>query len=104
MAKKIFKKNKKPEAVFTPDGFFVSVTAVRRMIKEAGEKFLKYRAEDFEEYMQEMLNNGADINIRRSKKAFKASEDEYRHLLKIIDALLESSEEATVTENNRMKD
>ena len=31
----MIKKNKKPEAVFTPDGFFVSVTAVRRMIKEA---------------------------------------------------------------------
>lgn len=97
-------KNKKPEAVFTPDGFFVSVTAVRRMIKEAGKKFLKMRAEDFDEYMREMINNGADINVRRSRKAFKASEDEYKHLLKIIDALLESSEKATVTEKNRVKD
>lgn len=99
----MFKKNKKPEAVVTKEGFYVSLDAVRRMIKEAGEKFLKMRAEDFEEYMQEMLDNGADINVRRSRKAFKASEKEYRHLLKIIDALLESSEEATVTENNRMK-
>ena len=99
----MFKKNKKPEAIVTPEGFFVSITAVRKMIKEAGEKFLKMRAEDFGEFMQEMLDNGADINIRRSKKAFKASEDEYRHLLKIIDALLESSEEATVTDDNRMK-
>ena len=100
----MIKKNKKPEAVSTPDGFFVSITAVRRRIKETGEKFLKMRAEDFEEYMQEMINNGADINVRRSRKAFKASEEEYRHLLKIIDALLESSEKATVTESNRVKD
>ena len=100
----MIKKNKKPEAVSTPDGFFVSITAVRRRIKETGEKFLKYRAEDFEEYMREMINNGADIDVRRSRKAFKASEEEYRHLLKIIDTLLESSEKATVTERNRVKD
>ena len=100
----MFKKNKKPEAVFTPDGFFVSVTAVRGMIKEAGKKFLKMRAEDFEEYMREMINNGADIDIRRYRKVFKASEDEYKYLLKIIDALLKSSEKATVTEKNRVKD
>lgn len=90
--------------MFTPDGFFVSVTAVRRMIKEAGKKFLKMRAEDSEEYMRETINNGADINVRRSRKAFKASEEEYKHLLKIIDNLLKSSEAATVTESNRVKD
>lgn len=100
----MIKKSKKPEAVLTSDGFFVSVTAVRRMIKKAGKKFLKMRAEDFEEYMGEMINNGADINVRRSRKAFKASEDEYKHLLKIIDTLLKSSEAATVTESNEVKD
>lgn len=100
----MFKKNKRPEAVMTQDGFYVSLDAVRRVVADAGETFLKRRAEDFKECMQEMLDNGADVNVRRSKKAFKASEDEFRHLLKIIDAILKSSEEATVTENNRMKD
>lgn len=99
----MFKKNKKPEAVFTPDGFFVSVTAVRRMIKEAGEKFLKLRAEDFEEYMQEMLDNGYDINVRNSRKAFKATEKEFERLLHIIDDILKDSEEETITEDNRVK-
>ena len=80
------------------------IKVVRRMIKEAGKKFLKMRSEDFEEYMREMINNGADINVRRSRKAFKASEDEYKHLLKIIDTLLKSSEAATVTESNKVKD
>lgn len=100
----MFKKNKRPEAVMTQDGFYVSLDAVRRVVADAGETFLKRRAEDFKECMQEMLDNGADVNVRRSKKAFKASEDEYRNLLKIIDAILKSSEEATVSEKNRMKD
>lgn len=102
MAKRIFKK-KIPEAVVTPDGFYVQLTAVRRMINEVGDKFLDHLAKDFEVYMQEMLDNGADINVRRSRKAFKAEEKEFKRLLHIIDEMLKSSEEATVNDENKVK-
>lgn len=96
-------KKKVPEAVVTENGFYVKLDAVRKLIGDIGKKFLKHRAEDFEEYMQEMLDNGEDINVRRSRKAFKATEKEFERLLDIIDEILESSEQATVSEDNKVK-
>lgn len=96
-------KKKVPEAVVTKDGFYVRLDAVRKLIGDIGKKFLKHRAEDFEDYMQEMLDNGEDINVRRSRKAFKATEKEFERLLDIIDEILESSEQATVNEDNKVK-
>ena len=96
-------KKKVPEAVVTKDGFYVKLDAVRKLIGDIGKKFLKHRAEDFEDYMQEMLDNGEDINVRRSRKAFKATEKEFERLLGIIDEILESSEQATVSEDNKVK-
>lgn len=96
-------KKKIPEAVVTKDGFYVKLDAVRKMIGDIGKKFLKHRAEDFEDYMQEMLDDGADINVRRSRKAFKATEREFERLLDIIDEVLKSSEQATIDEDNRVK-
>lgn len=97
------KKNRKPEAVLTPDGFYVQLDAVRRLIKEAGKKFMDNRESDFNEYLQEMLDNGADINVRRAKKLFKAQGREFEILLDLIDSMLKSSEEATVKDENRVK-
>lgn len=96
-------KKKAPEAVVTEDGFYVRLDAVRRLIGDISKKFLKHRAEDFKKYMQEMLDNGADIDVRRSRKAFKAEEREFKRLLDIIDETLESSEQATVREDNKIK-
>ena len=96
-------KKKVPEAVVTKDGFYVRLDAVRKLIGDIGKKFLKHRAEDFEEYMQEMLDNGAEINVRRSRKAYKTAEKEFERLLDIIDEILESSEQATVNEDNKVK-
>ena len=96
-------KKKAPEAVVTENGFYVKLDAVRKLVGDIGKKFLKHRAEDFEDYMQEMLDNGEDINVRRSRKAFKATEKEFERLLDIIDEILESSEQATVSEDNKVK-
>lgn len=96
-------RKKVPEAVVAKDGFYIKLDAARKLISDIGKKFLKHRAEDFEEYMQEMLDNGADINVRRSRKAFKATEKEFERLLDIIDEILESSEQATVNEDNKVK-
>ena len=96
-------KKKVPEAVVTKDGFYVRLDAVRKIVRDAGKKFLEHRAEDFEEYMQEMLDNGAEINVRRSRKAFKVEEKEFERLLNIIDEILKSSEQATINEDNKVK-
>lgn len=96
-------RKKVPEAVVTEDGFYVKLDAVRKIVRDTGKKFLEHRAEGFEEYMQEMLDDGADINVRRSRKAFKATEKEFERLLDIIDEILESSEQATVSEDNKVK-
>lgn len=96
-------KKKVPEAVVTKDGFYVKLDAVRKLVRDTGKKFLEHRAEDFEEYMQEMLNNGADIDVRRSRKAFKAEGKEFERLLGIIDEILKSTEQATVSEDNKIK-
>lgn len=96
-------RKKVPEAVATEDGFYVKLDAVRKIVRDTGKKFLEHRAEGFEEYMQEMLDDGADIDVRMSRKAFKATEKEFERLLDIIDEILESSEQATVSEDNKVK-
>lgn len=96
-------KKKIPEAVVTKEGFYVSLDAVRRLIKKIGKQFLDHHKEEFERYMQEMLDNGYDINVRDSRKAFKATEKEFERLLHIIDGVLKDSEEETITEDNRVK-
>lgn len=96
-------KKKVPEAVVTKDGFYVKLDAVREIVRDTGKKFLEHRAESFEECMQEMLDDGADINVRMSREAFKATEKEFERLLDIIDEILESSEQATVSEDNKVK-
>lgn len=96
-------KKKVPEAVVTKDGFYVNLGAVRKIVRDVGKKFLEHRAEDFEEYMQEMLDDGAEINVRRSRKEFKAAEKEFERLIGIIDEILKSTEQATVSEDNKVK-
>ena len=99
----MFKRNKKPEAVFADGEFYVSLEAVRRLIKKIGKQFLEHHNEEFERYMQEMLDAGHDINVRNSRKAFKATEKEFERLLYIIDDVLKDSKEETMTEDNRVK-
>lgn len=99
----MFKKNKKPEVVVVDGEFYVQLIAVRRLIKKIGKQFLDHHKEEFERYMQEMLDNGYDINVRNSRKAFKATEKEFERLLHIIDDILKDSEEETITEDNRVK-
>ena len=96
-------RKKVPEAVVTEDGFYVKLDAVRKIVRDTGKSFLEHRAEGFEECMQEMLDDGADIDVRMSRKAFKATEKEFERLLDIIDEILESSEQATVSEDNKVK-
>lgn len=96
-------KKKIPEAVVTKEGFYVSLDAVRSLIKKIKKDFIEHREKDFNEYLQEVLDGGAEVNIRRAKKLFKLNIREFEELFDIIDKVLASSEEHTKTEDNRVK-
>lgn len=96
-------KKKIPEAVVTKEGFYVSLNAVRNLIKKIKKEFIEHREKDFNEYLQEVLDDGVEVNVRRAKKLFKLNVREFEELFDMIDRVLKSSEEHTKTEDNRVK-
>lgn len=96
-------KKKIPEAVVTKDGFYVSLDAVRNLIKKIKKDFIEHRESDFKDYLQEVLDGGAAVDIRRAKKLFKLNIREFEELFDMIDRVLESSEEHTKAGDNRVK-
>ena len=96
-------KKKIPEAVVTKEGFYVSLDAVRGLIKKIKKDFIEHREKDFDEYLQEALDSGVEVNVRRAKKLFKLNIREFEELFDIIDKVLASSEKETKSEDNRVK-
>lgn len=98
------RKKKIPEAVTMNGSFYVEINAVRAIVKKIGRKFIEQRDADYNEYLQEMLDQGYDINIRHAKKAFKTERAGFNALISVIDAMLATAQEETATEDNRVKD